>query len=181
MENLRKDWQDANVAIPRESDSYDRIINGRRRTALENLADRYRRFSNLALVLILLSFSWIFNPDMFPGNPRLRIAVGVAFAVYALIASVMDRWLYQGIKGIDVVGMPVSELNPKALIYRKRHLQFIAVLLPIVLAMIAAIAWSMDNLYFRLGVLAGFIAGTAIGIRQLMAFLADYCTVISED
>ena len=181
MDNLRKDWQNANVSLSRGSDAYDSIINGKRRTALENLAERYRRFSNLALVLILMSFTWIFNPSMFPDNRSLGIAVGVSFAVYALIASIMDRWLYQGIRSIDVVSMSVSEVIRKALFYRKRHLQFIAILLPIVLAIIGVMAWSMDNLYFRLGIVVGFIAGTAIGLRQLFAFLADYRTITSED
>lgn len=181
MDNLRKDWQDANVSIRRNSESYDSIIYGKRKTALENLAERYRRFSNIALTLILLSSTWIFNPNMFPGNHSLSIVVGVSFAVYALICSIMDRWLYQGIRSIDVVTMPVSEVIRKALFYRKRHLQFIAILLPIVLAIIAVLAWSMDNLYFRLGIFVGFIAGTAIGVFQLMNFLADYRTITSED
>ena len=180
MDNLKKDWQDTNVAIQTEAKSYDKIINGKRRTALENLAERYRRFSNLALILILLSFSWIFNPDMFPGNQGLRIAVGVSFAVYALIASIMDRWLYKGIQSIDIVVMPVSEVVRKALFYRKRHLQFIVILLPVVLSIIAVMAWSMDNLYFRLGIVVGFIAGVAIGVRQLLAFLADYLDITSD-
>ena len=180
MDNLKKDWQDTNVAIQTEANSYDKIINGKRRTALENLAERYRRFSNLALILILLSFSWIFNPDMFPGNQGLRIAVGVSFAVYALIASIMDRWLYKGIQSIDIVVMPVSEVVRKALFYRKRHLQFIVILLPVVLSIIAVMAWSMDNLYFRLGIVVGFIAGVAIGVRQLLAFLADYRDITSD-
>lgn len=181
MDDLKKNWQNANVSLNQNSNAYDSIINGKRRTALENLAERYRRFSNIALMLILLSFTWIFNPNMFPENHRLSIAVGVSFAIYALIGSIMDRWLYQGIRSIDVVTMPVSEVIRKALFYRKRHLQFIAILLPIVLAIIGGMAWSMDNLYFRLGILVGFIAGTAIGLRQLMAFLADYRTIISED
>lgn len=180
MDNIKKDWQNSNVAIQSESNSYDRIINGKRRTALENLADRYRRFSNMALALILLSFSWVLNPNMFPDNYRLRIAVGVAFAIFALVASIMDRWLYQGIRGIDVLAMPVSEVIHKALFYRKRHLQFIAILLPSVLAIIGFIAWSMDNFYFRLGILIGFITGTALGLRQLFAFLADYRTITSD-
>ena len=181
MDNLRKDWQNTNVSLSSGSDAYASIINGKRRTALDNLAERYRRFSVIALTLILLSFTWIFNPNMFPDNPRLRIAVGVSFAVYALIGSVMDRWLYLGIRSIDVVAMPVSEVIRKALFYRKRHLQFIAVLLPIVLTIIAVMAWSMDNLYFRLGILFGLIAGIAIGLHHLFAFLADYRTIISED
>lgn len=181
MDNLRKDWQDANVSLNRDLNSYSTIINGKRKTALENLAERYRRFSIIALTLILFSVTWIFNPNMFPDNPRLRIAVGVSFAVYALIGSVMDRWLYLGVRSIDVVAMPVSEVIRKALFYRKRHLQFIAILLPIVLAIIGVMAWSMDNLYFRLGILIGFLAGTAIGLHHLFAFLADYRAIISEN
>lgn len=179
-DDLKKSWQDTNVSIPEPPGMYDSIINGKRRTALENLAERYRRFSNLALVLILMSTTWIFNSNLYPFDHRMRIAIGISFAVYALIGSVMDRWLYNGIRGIDVAVMPVSEVIRKALFYRKRHLQFIAILLPIVLAIIAVMAWSIDNLYFRLGILVGFIAGTAIGLRQLMAFLTDYRAITSE-
>lgn len=181
MDNLRKDWQDANVAIRSESDSYDSIVNGKRKTALQNLAERYKRFSIMGIVLIMLSTSYIFNPNIFPGNMSWRIGIGIAFAIYALTASVMDRWLYNGIRSIDVVTMPVKEVIGKALFYKKRHLQFIAVLLPFVLAIIGVFAWKGDNLYFRLGILVGFIAGTAIGIFQLMNFLADYRAITSEE
>ena len=181
MDNLRKDWQDANVAIRSESDSYESIVNGKRKTALQNLADRYKRFSVMGIILILLSMSYMFNPNIFPGNMSWRIGLSIAFALYALTASVMDRWLYNGIRSIDVVTMPVREVIGKALFYKKRHLQFIAVLLPFVLAIIGAFAWKGDNIYFRLGILIGFIAGTAMGIFHLMNFLSDYRTITSED
>ncbi|MDE6741650.1 MAG: hypothetical protein K2J58_04900 [Muribaculaceae bacterium] len=181
MDNLRKDWQDANVAIQRESNSYESIVNGNRKTALQNLADRYKRFSVMGIILIMLSMSYMFNPAIFPGNMRWRIGVGIAFALYALTASMMDLWLYNGIRSIDVVTMSVREVIAKALFYKKRHLQFIAVLLPFVLAIIGAFFWKGDNIYFRLGILVGFIAGTAMGIFHLMNFLADYRTIISED
>ncbi|MDE7345835.1 MAG: hypothetical protein K2N48_03730 [Muribaculaceae bacterium] len=181
MEDIRKDWQEADVVIRHGSDSYDNIINGKRKTALQNLAERYKKFSVMGFVLIMLSMSYIFNPNLMPGNIKWRIGIGIAFALYALTASVMDRWLYNGIRSIDVVTMPVKEVIRKALFYKKRHLQFIAVLLPFVLAIIAAFAWKGDNIYFRLGILVGFIAGTAIGIFHLMNFLADYRAIISED
>lgn len=181
MENLRKDWQDADVAIRRESNTYQNIINGKRKTALQNLADRYKRFSTMGIILILLSMSYMFNPNIIPGDPTWRIGIGIAFALYALTASVMDCWLYNGIRSIDVVTMPVKEVIGKALFYRKRHLQFIAVLLPFVLAIIGAFAWKGDNIYFRIGILVGFIAGTAMGIFHLMNFLSDYRAIISED
>ncbi|MDE6547885.1 MAG: hypothetical protein K2L22_02710 [Muribaculaceae bacterium] len=181
MDNLRKDWQDANIAIRRESDSYAAIINGKRKTALQNLADRYKRFSILGVCLIMLSLSYCFNPNIFPGELKWRIIISVAFALYALTASVMDCWLYNGIRSIDVVTMPVAEVIRKAMFYKKRHMQFIAVLLPFVLAIIGVIAWKGDNIYFRLGIIVGFISGTAIGVFQLMNFLADYRAITSED
>ena len=181
MDNLRKDWQDTNVSIRTESNSYDNIIIGKRKTALQNLADRYKRFSTMGVILILLSMSYIFNPHIIPGDLRWRVGIGIAFALYALTASVMDRWLYNGIRSIDVVTMSVKEVIGKALFYRKRHLQFIAVLLPFVLVIIGAFAWKGDNIYFRLGILVGFIAGTAIGIFHLMNFLTDYRAITSED
>lgn len=181
MDNKRKDWQNANVYISRDSNSYDSIINGKRKTALQNLADRYKRFSIMGVILIMLSLSYCFNPNIFPGDIRWRIFLSVAFALYALTASVMDHYLYNGIRSIDVVTMPVKEVIGKALFYRKRHLQFIAVLLPFVFAIIGAFAWKGDNIYFRLGILVGFIVGAAIGIFQLMSFLSDYRAIISED
>ena len=181
MDYLKKDWQDTNVAIRTESNSYQHIIKGKRKTALQNLADRYKRFSTMGVILILLSTSYIFNPNIIPGNLKWRVGIGIAFALYALTASLMDLWLYNGIRSIDVVTMPVKEVIGKALFYRKRHLQFIAILLPFVLAIIGAFAWKGDNIYFRLGILVGFIVGTAVGLRHLMAFLADYRTITSED
>lgn len=181
MDNLKKDWQNADVSIPRGSNEYNTIINGRRKTALDRLADRYKRFSMVGVALILLSISWCFNEHIFPGNTLFRIIIAVSFALYALAASIMDRWLYLGILSIDVATMPVAEVIRKALFYRKRHLQFIAVLLPWVTVVISAIAWNDSNLYFRLGIIVGVIAGMAIGIIQLMNFLSDYRDITSED
>ena len=129
----------------------------------------------------MLSLSYCFNPNIFPGELKWRIIISVAFALYALTASVMDCWLYNGIRSIDVVTMPVAEVIRKAMFYKKRHMQFIAVLLPFVLAIIGVIAWKGDNIYFRLGIIVGFIAGTAIGVFQLMNFLSDYRAITSED
>ena len=180
-DEMKKNWQDINVTIPGKPGSYEAIINGKRKTALQNLAERYKRFSVMGIVLILLSASYCFNPSIFPGDFRWRIFMGVSFGIYALIASVMDMWLYNGIQSIDIVRMPVTEVIAKALFYKKRHLQFIAVLLPIVLGIIGAIAWKSDNIYFRLGILFGFIIGSATGVFHLLNFLADYRTITSED
>lgn len=179
MDRIRKDWQDTNVDISLEYSSREAILNGKRKTALQNLAERYRRFSNLGILLVVLGITYCFNPALF-SDVYSRVAFGVVFAVYAMVASIMDRWLYYGVRSIDVAIMPVSEVVRKALFYRKRHLQFVLVLLPFVIALIVILAWKIDNLYFMLGIIAGVIVGIAIGIRQLLSFLDDYRTITSN-
>ncbi len=130
MDNLRKEWQDADVAIPRDSNSYDSIINGKRKTALQSLAQRYRWFSNMGLLFLVIVPLNIFNLHLFP-ELKLRMTMVIWFAGFFLICSVMDRWLYHGIKEIDVLTMSVSEVVEKALYYRKWHFRFIFILLPL--------------------------------------------------
>lgn len=179
MDNLRKDWQDANVAIQRDSNSYDNIINGKRKTALQNLAQRYRWFSNMGLVFLLIVPFNLFNLHLFP-ELKLRMTMIIWFAGFFLISSVMDRWLYHGIKGIDVLTMSVSEVIEKALYYRKWHIRFIFILLPLALGCLGLMAYAIDDLYIRLGMVVGFLVGVAMGIRQLLNFLADYRAITSE-
>ncbi len=76
--------------------------------------------------------------------------------------------------------MSVSEVVEKALYYRKWHIRFIFILLPMALGCLGLMAYVIDDLYVRLGMLAGFIVGVAVGIRQLLNFLADYRAVTSE-
>ncbi len=179
MDNLRKDWQDANVAIPRDSNSYESIINGKRKTALQSLAQRYRWFSNMGLLFLLMVPLNLLNLHLFP-DLKMKTAILIWFASFFLICSVMDRWLYHGIKQIDVLTMSVSEVIEKALYYRKWHIRFIFILLPLALGCLGLMAYAIDDIYVRLGMLAGFLAGVALGIRQLLNFLADYRAITSE-
>ncbi len=87
-EDIRKDWQDANVSIPEKSDSYDAIINGRRKTALQNLAQRYRWFSNMALVFLLLVPFNLLNLHLFP-DLKGRMIIVIWFCSFFIICSVM--------------------------------------------------------------------------------------------
>ena len=180
MENLKKDWQDANVSISRDTDSINSIINGKRRTALENLIKRYGWFSNMGLIMLVLAPCSFLNSHLFP-ELRFRVAMTVLFCAFFLTASVMDRWLLYGLKGIDITRMSVMDVVKKALYYKKWHIRFIFILLPLALAILGFLAWSIDNLYFRIGMLCGFFFGAAMGIRQLLEFLADYRAIASED
>lgn len=171
MENndYRDEWRDAR--FKRYGGADPAAVVGRRRTALQKLARRYLRFSNLALVFIMLLPINLISVSREPG--MMWVAGG--FGVIMLVASVMDRWLYHGVSSIDCANMPVAEVSRLTLYYRRRHLQFVAILLPMALAAIGGMVYCMaGDTYFIMGVTVGFCVGLAIGIRQLLAFMADY-------
>ncbi|MDE6341197.1 MAG: hypothetical protein K2K93_02675 [Muribaculaceae bacterium] len=177
-DEMKKNWQDTNVSIPGSSGSYDAIITGRRKTALDNLARRYCWFSNMALLFMVLCPCSLFNLHLFPDSKHSMLMV-IWFGSFFMISSVMDRWLYHGVRSIDVVSMPVSEVVAKALYYKKWHIWFIFILLPLALSCLGLMAYLIDDIYVRTGMILGFLVGVALGVRQLLAFLSDYRTITS--
>ncbi len=178
-QQLRKDWQEASVSMPDSKNSYDEILRGKRKTALDNLAKRYRWFSNMGIIFLLLVPFNLMNLHIFP-ELKFRMVIVIWFCSFFMICSVMDRWLYNGIKQIDVISMSVSEVVEKALYYRKWHIRFIFILLPMALGCLGLLAYAVDDLYVRLGMVTGFIVGVALGVRQLLDFLSDYKSIVSN-
>lgn len=56
---------------------------------------------------------------------KFAATVGLVDEGKALDKAIMMLWLYNGIKRIDLVTMPVSEIVAKAINYRKWHIRFI--------------------------------------------------------
>ena len=72
-------------------------------------------------------------------DPWPRVGIVLLGMLYCVIASVMDRWLYKGISRIDVATMPVSEVCRLAFYYRKKHFQFMAILIPLAVIFITCL------------------------------------------
>ncbi|MDE6023311.1 MAG: hypothetical protein K2G13_07395 [Muribaculaceae bacterium] len=178
-DNIKKTWQSARVNIASDNASLDNIMGGKRKTALESLARRYRWFSNMAWLFLSLTPVSIMNMHIY-SDPNSQILIMVLFGSFFLICSIMDRWLYLGIRRIDIVGMSVWEVMEKAQYYRKWHIRFIFILLPFALTCLALLAYLADDIYLRLGMLAGFLFGVALGVRHLLNFLADYKALTSD-
>lgn len=178
-EEIRKNWQDANVSMPDSKSRYDEILNGKRKTAMDSLARRYRWFSNMGILFMFIVPFNLFNLHIFP-DMKLRMVIVVWFCSFFMICSVMDRWLYHGIKQIDVFAMSVSQVVEKALYYRKWHIRFIFILLPLALGCLGLLGYAVDNMYVRLGMITGFLVGVALGVRQLLEFLSDYKSIVSN-
>lgn len=145
----------------------------KKKTDLDRLRNRYQVFWTACLLLGFGTFM-IFSTNSF-GNNRLNIWLGVAYAVYFLTASGMDFWLWRGLGTIDPLTLTVSDIADKALFYRKRHLQFMAVLIPMAIALIGFTGYVFSSeMFFLNGMIAGVICGVIIGIIQFRRFMSCY-------
>lgn len=181
-DKIKQIWDETDARLSRlERQTEDLARQGRdnrRRTALDRLMERYRRFSIIGLLLAVMIVMQTLAG--FYEGPY-GIAVGITGVLLGCICSLMDRWLYLKLKEIDIARMTVAEVSKRALLCRRRHLQFICFSLPMVLLMILFIMLSKNlNLYMIYGMIGGFVFGLALGLRELFKFLSDYRT-LSED
>lgn len=170
-DNLRQAWRDTANSLE-SSDSNDlRNVIYNNNTALDRLAQRYKRFATLSLCCIFMSVAFM-NSHIFP-NAGLWLPISMM--VYFMTASIMDWWLYYGIKSIDCQKMTVVEVVKKAYFYRKRHFQFMAILFPLMIALFCGFVYVADgDRYIILGIALGGAVGLVLGFVQLMRFLSDY-------
>lgn len=150
----------------------------RRRTALESLIDRYKRFSIVGILLAVMIMMQTLSG--FYQGPY-GIAAVVTGVLLGCICSVMDRWLWMKLKGIDVSRMGVAEVSACAILCRRRHLQFICISVPMAFLMVLFILLSKNvNIYMIYGIISGALVGFLLGLRELSRFLSDYRT-LSQD
>lgn len=174
-ENLKQCWGDVSFHV-------DNGNMNRRLSALQSLALRYKRFSVLGMVFALITpitlFEMLYKQEYC--DIGMTIVV-IAFAeIYFLLASCMDKWLYNGISGIDLSRMSVSDVCRCAYYYRKKHFQFMAVLIPMAMILVGTLVWILsDDIYFILGVVAGGIVGLVSGIFQFRAFMVEYKEIMN--
>lgn len=180
FDELRRAWKEGfRAASDRD---YDQFLHnrdyGNRRTALENLAARYKRFAILGTAMILVSTCYL-NAHIFPEPYNVILSFGMM--VYFAIAAVMDWWLYRGVRSIDIYNESVSEVSRRARFYRRRHLQFIIVLVPIMIALVTLmIVSTLSNRYMTTGLIAGCLFGLVLGIMALTRFMDEYRSLTSE-
>lgn len=180
-EEIKKTWAEAARKLYAPTpEELEIMYIGRKETALEGLAQRYRRFSRLGLVMAIVSVFWMFS-GIQPEIPSMKYVIAILFVIYFATCSVIDNWLYRGVASINCFTMPVSEVIDRALYYRRKHLQSMILLIPFAIIVLGTLAYSfMSDIYTIYGIIAGFIAGVAIGLRQFHQFMAEYRT-ISKD
>ncbi|MDE6279078.1 MAG: hypothetical protein K2M05_03815 [Paramuribaculum sp.] len=149
-------------------------------TALDNLAQKYRRFSILGFVMALLSIQFLINKALILDD-SMRYIVTIAFMLYFALASSIDHWLSKGVASINCYTMPVSEVAAKALYYKKIHHRSMIILIPFALALIGLLGYALrSEEWFILGIACGFLVGAIIGVRQYIEFMSLYRRLTSD-
>lgn len=174
---MRESWR--GIMPSAKNEGLDPSILSSRRTALDRLGERYRRFYTIGFVFCLVS--WVYyGSQIFPEGMRLGLCASLS--AYFLLVACMDLWLYQGVKTIDVFRMNVREVASKAIFYKKRHHQFMLVLIPLAITLLVLIGMAFsDNEYALWGAGVGFLAGIALGASEYLKFMADYRSLTSDD
>lgn len=166
ISELKSSWQSAKNNInagngPQPDDT--------RKTALQRLGDQYRRFSIFAIIMLFVGPNVLYNAGV------KSIWLIVVFVLILGGSSIVDHYLYNAIRAINLSRMSVSEVLARTMKCRKIHLWTVAVNLPIVIFWCAAMAYTMKaDIYFVSGVCAGGLLGLILGIHVLMRFLRDY-------
>lgn len=144
----------------------------RRSTALDNLANRYRRFSRLGVVMALFSIVYILNPA-FPSP--WNIILGVYLIFFFALCSLMDYRLYQEVSEIDIVDMGVEQVAVRALKCRRHHHISMIILMPLAFIFVGSMMILFRNdVYMIAAMCVGLVLGLAIGLYQYFRFMADY-------
>lgn len=174
-ENIKKTWHEIGNRLQTPNDSEIETIRMQKKgTALEQLVNKYKRFSIFGLVMIAVSLNWFsLGERMGMGNEKYLLTL--IYAVYFATSSCIDYWLYRGVRTIDCYTMSVSEVMEKAMYYKKKHLQSIIIMIPFMLIVLGySVYCCVDNEYFLFGMAFGAILGGVIGYRQYIDFMQQY-------
>lgn len=179
-QELKDAWKREGNNLNPNAEIAARMINTRRTTALQRLADRYRRFSFLGLMFALLGLLTGLNPHVF--DIEYRLVYIIWYCGLMLTCAVIDRYLYMKVSGIDVVTMPTMTVIKRAMECRKLHIRSICFLLPLAIGFIGFIAWIFsDEKYVIYGIVCGFIFGLVVGLFKLAEFMRDYRNIFEDD
>ncbi len=178
FEEMKRIWNDSfsRLDSQQQTEILTSVQSSRRSTALQDLSKRYLRFACLSGVMTVLSLAY-FTSALIPES--MRYTTGIAFAVYFCIACVMDLYLYREVSSINLAADTVDSVIRQSIRCRKLHLTFILILLPLAFSMIGLLIYTFDaERYMVLGIIAGFIVGALMGIRQFRKFMAEYKELI---
>lgn len=178
LERLKKTWKGMGVSLGPQGpvDNLDELRD--KKTALDRLKAKYGRFSILSLVMLFVIWQVLFHADIL--ESRWNFPLAIAFTVYFAVTFIMDRYLACGLGTIDPLTMSVAQVMEKSLHYRKRHLQFMALLIPMAMGVLSFFAYAFsEDSSILMGMISGAVVGGIAGYRQFRKMMSYYRTLAS--
>lgn len=179
-QEMREAWNELSQRVSRlESllsstltNNLERALSPRAQTALDSLAKKYLRFAIVGAVMVICSIPYS-QLDVIRADVRLPLCIGMM--IYFGLCSVMDLGLYHKVKEIDISRMSVVEVSDRALKCRRRHLQSMAVLIPIAAVLVCGIIYALGaDKYAVYGAIGGAAIGLAFGYTIFRRMMSDY-------
>lgn len=159
IDEMKSNWQAAKNNINPGSENPD----NNRKTALQRLADQYRRFSRLTLIVMLCLPLSLWNS----GIKSIWLISG--FVIVCGGASILDRYLNYSIRAIDPARMSVTEVLERTIRCRKLHLYWVAFAIPVVIFLCALMAYTLRAQPILIyACLTGGLIGLILGLFKLM-------------
>lgn len=167
-EKMKSSWRSSQFEVY-EADMTQLV---RRHSTLESLARRYRFFAIFSALMVI---AWPLIMSSLGMGPASDMALVAGGSLYFLIASAMDCSLWRRISQIDCVTMTVAEVARRSMLCRKRHLEYMMVLIPGCILLVGRMAWlfSADESILA-GMAVGGVLGLAVGIVQFCKFMREY-------
>jgi len=178
FDEMKKIWERTDTRLASLEMQVKNLSDTKRRTALEGLTIRYRKFAILGIFVSLIFALQSFK-HFFPGTSGL--IASILGTVLGITCSVTDWWLYSKLRDIDIARMSISEVAERAMQCRRVHLMFMFWSIPLAVAMVTLLTLSFEaEPYMMVSIITGATIGLAIGITQLLRFLSDYRAIREE-
>lgn len=186
LDQLKEMWSDLNRRVERlENQTLEegrKVASGKITTAREDLATRYKRFMIIGFVMgVFFPLFLIVSPtDFFPDGTVKYVASALFFS-YFITAAVMDSYLYNEVRSMDLAMMTVSQVIHKARTLKRRHHIFMIILIPFAVITLAVFAIPLlDDPFIIAGMITGGVVGLCIGLRQYFRMMRDYREMMRE-
>lgn len=183
LKEIREMWAELNQRLTHlEEETVNegkRVSSQKIKSAQENLAAYYRRFSRAAFMCAVV-FPIVYGiPHGVIEYPSLlyHLIVAGACLIFFLSGGIMDLYLYNGVMDINLVNMPVSEVRRSAIGLKKMHHIFQMILIPLAIVTLGIMMYPI--LYqVWIGAVFGAVVGLAIGINAYRKMMRDYKELI---
>ena len=180
LDQLKKMWGDLNRRVERlENQTLEvgrKVTSGKITTACEDLASRYKRFMIIGFLMgVTFPIFQILSPTTIFLDGTMKYVSAALFFLYFITAAVMDSYLYNEVKSIDLAMMTVNQVIDKARTLKRRHHMFMIILIPFAVVTLTVFAIPLlDEPVMMAGMIAGGAVGLFIGLRQYFRMMRDY-------